>query len=464
MANPVFTFLSKLIRKLGMALLIAALALVTYSLWLFGCERAEYEDRRAQLTQISATESTSVHGQLAEVDRKQADIVRELQTQQQRALQAERILKTIHEMDAGVLGRLFGDKNELKSHEDRIAQVEALKTNAQTRVVELQREFLASQNARAALAESLMKVQQEELALKQEKHPAEHYLRTAWNEARQMVIAVFIVYLIGDSVIAVMLYYGWATWVSRGRPVQLPAKGTAVPVIGESAVVVENTLWPGEVLWVRRKLLHAADDGLNRRKKLLLNWRTPLSCCAGGLSRLVELRNARSDGQRGVVFANADDPFAELSIVSVPEGGSFVLRASFLMGLIVGREQVPVIRRHWRLFNWQSWVSGQFGYFEFSGPCRLIVSCVSALQADTLAARDDGKPVMRRATQEGVIGFSPRMEFKPVRSEGFLRYCSGRSPLFDLQLVGVGVVLLRDAEERRGRDDFRARMFKFMGL
>jgi hypothetical protein len=182
------------------------------------------------------------------------------------------------------------------------------------------------------------------------------------------------------------------------------------------------------------------------------------------LSRLVELRNARSDGERRVVFAHAEDHFAELAIVSVPEGGSFVLRASFLMGLIVAGGRGPGIRRHWRLLDWQSWVAGQFGYFEFAGPCRLIVSCVSAVRAETLVARDDGKPVVRRVAQEAVIGFSPRVELKPVRGEGFFRYCRGRAPLFDLQLIGGGVVLSREAAASRGRDDFRARILKFCGL
>ncbi len=464
MAHFVLTFLSRLARKLGMALLLASLALATYSLWLFGHERVGYPERRALAMQVIETESTSVRGQLAELNQRHAAIVLELETQQQRATQADKILKTIREHGAGALGRLFGDEDELKAHDDRIAQVESLKSKAQARAIELQREFVAGEAARAALAERLAWVEQEERALKKEKYPAEHYLRVAWNEARSLIIAVFIVYLVGDVVLAAILYYGWATWVSRGRPVQLATQGNASPVVSESAVVVDTTLWPGEVLWVRPRLLHAADDGLSRRTKFLLDWRAPLSCMAGGLSRMVELRNTRSDGERNVVFANGDDHFAELALVSVPEGGAFVLRAGFLMGLIVGREQAPVIRRHWRLFSWQSWVSGRFGYFEFSGPCRLLVSCVRALHADTLLARDDGKPVMRRVAQAGIIGFSPRVEFKPVRSEGFLRYCRGRAPLFDLHLVGPGVVLSREAAEGRSRDHLRIRLFKFLGL
>ena len=463
MANPVFTFASKLARKLVMALLITLLALVTYSLWLFGREQAGYDERRAQQTKLIETERTSLRERRAELGVKQGATTRELESQRQRAAQAEKTLLKMHELDAGVIDRVFGDSEQRKAHDEQLARVEAIKTGAQTRVVELQSEAVAGEKAFAELDGRLAWVEQEEFALKNEKHAIEHYLRTAWNEARWLIVGVFLVYMFGGLVSATVLYFFWAPWVARGRPVQLPAGGTVIPTISESAVVVENAVWPGEVLWVRKSFLQAAEDGLTRRKKFLLNWRTPFSCFACGLSRLVELRNGRSDGERRVVFASAEDHFAELAIVSVPDGGSFVLRAGFLMGLISGLDHPPVIRRHWSFFRWQSWVTGQFGYFEFSGRCRLIVSCVGALQTGTLSPRDDGQPVVERAVQAGVVGLSPRLEFKPVRSVGFLRYCQGQAPLFDMHVEGTGVVLSRNAEGR-GRDDFRARVLKLAGL
>ncbi|MET0263735.1 MAG: hypothetical protein ABW223_12600, partial [Rariglobus sp.] len=125
--------------------------------------------------------------------------------------------------------------------------------------------------------------------------------------------------------------------------------------------------------------------------------------------------------------------------------------------------QMARIRRRWRFFNWQSWVSGQFGYFEFSGPCRLVVSCISALQAEPVAERDDGTLAFRRTTQAGLVGFTPRLEMKPVRSAGFWRYCRRRSPLFDVELAGVGVFLSRQ-NDVRSRDGLRARFLRWFGI
>ena len=464
MANPVLSYVSKLARKLIMAALIAVLALITYSLWLFVEERADYEERRTQLIATTEGERKVLQLKLEEQKKEHAATTQAMEAQRQRMLQADRVLATLRELEPGAVERVFRDSEEKKVHDDKVARMSALKTEAQTRMVELQREVVAADQARTQLAQRLTEVQEEERALKEDDHAVEHYLRRAWAEADWAIITVFFLYLFGGLVGAIFCYYLWAPWVSRkAKPIQLPPAGTAVPTIGPSGVAAEDAVWPGEVLWVRKKFLQASDPGLTKRSRFMLTWRTPLSCLLGGLTRLVELRNGRSDGERRVVFANADDLFAELAIVSVPEGGSFVLRAGFLQGLIAGLDQPPLIRRHWRFFSWQSWVTGQFSYYEFAGRCRLIVSCVSALDGQTMEARDDGKPTTRRAVQEGVVGLSTQLAFKPVRSEGFWRYCHGESPLFDLHLTGVGAILSRDPQGR-GRDGLWAQVLKVWGL
>ncbi len=175
------------------------------------------------------------------------------------------------------------------------------------------------------------------------------------------------------------------------------------------------------------------------------------------------MRNERSDGERQVVFTCMNDPFAELAVVSVPDGGSFVMRAGFVMGMIADISRKPVIQRHWRWRSWHSWVSGQFGYLEFCGPCRLIVSCVTHLESKKLASPDETKPVSCRTTLAGVVGFSPQLALHPVRTEGFWRYCRKGTPLFDLSLAGTGAFLTRTLEGR-GCDGIKARVFKRFGL
>jgi len=463
MANPVFSFISQMVRKLAMAVLIAALALISFSLWLFVQERSTYEERHEHLTATNRVERARIGEELAELNTKNKEATALLTVQKQRAALAEKTLKNLHEADPGVIDQLFGNAEQLKTHESRVARVEAIQAAAQARRIELERAVMVNEQTKAPLEQELSELENRLSALQNEKYEAEHYLRNAWLEARWFVIGVFLTYLFGGLLIAAALYYGWANWVSRGRVMKLTAENPGRPTVRESAVLAEDSLWPGEVLWVRQRFLHANDDGLTRRKRIVLDWRRPFSSFAAGLTRLVELRNGRIDGERRVVLACANDPFAELAIVSVPEGASFVLRAGFLMGLIANAEQRPVIRRHWCFSRWQSWVSGQFGYIEFTGPCRLIVSCVSALQAETLVAGEENKPGSVRTAQEGLVGFSPQLELQAVRSLSFWKYCRRRAPLFDVVVTGSGALLLRDAQGR-GRDGFRSRFLKQAGL
>lgn len=446
-----------------MAVVVAAMAWAVCALWLYGRDQFDYEASRAGRSDAVELQRSAVAETLAKITRRHAENLAALETQRQRVIQAEKALKTLHDLDPGTVDRWFGDAEQQKIHEAQITHVEALKTGAAAKVAELERTVADDLRAKDEAARKLAEEEATYRELRDDRGAASHYFRLAWQRTHRWIFAVFFLYLFGGLLAAIALYYGWSGWVARGRPVRLVAADAPLPVIGESAVVVEDTLWPGEVLRVRRRFLQTADDGLSRRNRLLLNWRAPLSCLAGGLTQLIELRNGRSEGERRVVFTCADDPFAELAIVAVPEGGSFVLRAGFLRGMILRAGQPPAIRRHWRLFAWQSWVSGQFGYFEFTGPCRLLVSCVSALHGVSLPVREDGKPSTRRTAQAGLVGFTPRLELSPVRSEGFWRYCRGRAPLFDLHASGNGMLLTRECEGR-GRDGFRARVLKRCGL
>lgn len=463
MPNSALRFLSKTVRKLAVAGLVAALTLVAYSLFLYGQDRATFQERRAELAASIAGERARIETELGVLNGKRETAEADLAAQQKRYAQSEKVLKSLHELDPGALDRVFGDKERRDAHEAQVARMETIKVGARTRTVELQQELVGIARQSEPLLRSLENLKEEERIFAQEERAVSYFARMAWHQARWLAITVFAVYLLGDFFVAVALYYGWAPWVARGRPMRLGTETSLMPVIGESTVVAEDALWPGETAWVRRGFLQSADEGLIRRQRFILNWSTPFSCLTGRLFQLIELRNGRNEGERRVVFANGADPFAELANVAVPEGGSFVLRSGFVMACIANGERMPRIRRRWRFFYWQSWLSGQFGYFEFSGPCRLVVSCVSALQVQQLASRDDGKPSTGRAFPSGVVGFTPRLDLKPVRSGSFWRYCRGQSPLFETELSGAGLFLTRQTDARGG-DGFRACVFRCFGI
>lgn len=463
METPVQTSVAKIARKLAMAVLIAIMTLFAYSLWLFVGENGDYHEHRATRSSRMEAQRAEVSAQLADVSVKTDVAIATLASQQQRALQAEKLLKSLHELDPGTLDRLVGDGEQHAQHEARIASTAKIKTEAQTRVVELQREVVLGEQKRTDLKLRLSAVEAEQAALRAETNAAGHYLRVAWQEGAWLVYTLFFVYLFGGLAVAALLYFGWARLAAKGKPVQLRTLEVAQPSISESAIGVEHSLWPGERLWVKKRFLQSADSALTRRTRLLPDWKRPLSWVLCGSQRLVELRNERSDGERQVVFTSMSDPFAELAVVSVPEGGSFVMRAGFVMGMIADISRRPVIRRHWYFRSWQSWVAGQFGYWEFCGPCRLVVSCVSTLNAKTLSSPDEKKPLSSRAMLAAVVGFSPQLMMHPVRTDSFWDYCRRRAPLFDQSLAGTGTYLTRELAGR-ARDGVKARILKRFGL
>ena len=463
MASPVIAFVSKLARKLAMAVLIAVLTLLAYSLWLFVSERGDYAEHRTLRTARVETSYADLSKQLADVTMQTNVATETLAAQQLRLTQAEKVLKSLHELDPGTLERLMGDKAQQDAHDERIARTVRIKTETQTRIVELQREVVTGGQRKAELQTAVAALESERTSLREEKSAVSHYVRTAWIEGGWIVYTVFFAYLFGGLVVAVLLYFGWAQLMAKKLPMQLRKGDVALPTFSECGTLLEHMLWPGERLWVRKRSLQSADTALTRKKRLLPEWRRPVSWWLAGCSALTELRNERSNGERQVVFTNMNDHFAELAIVSVPEGGSFIVRAGHVMGLIADIGRPPVIQRHWRFSSWYSWVAGRFGYFEFYGPCRIVVSCVNAVADHTLSSPDEKKLNSVRTPLAGVVGFTPQLSLVPVRTESFWSYCRHETPLFELQLTGTGAYLVREMD-RRGSDRFKARILKRFGL
>jgi hypothetical protein len=102
---------------------------------------------------------------------------------------------------------------------------------------------------------------------------------------------------------------------------------------------------------------------------------------------LVELRNRAATGEERLTLANGRDPHGELAMITLPAGSALVLRPSFLAGLALGEGEKLRLRRRWQLFRWQSSVTLQFRFFEFSGPARLVVAGSRGVRVEDLSTR-----------------------------------------------------------------------------
>jgi hypothetical protein len=219
----------------------------------------------------------------------------------------------------------------------------------------------------------------------------------------------------------------------------------ASPALGTSRMVVETSLWPGETARVRKRYLLAVDDAVVKQPRWLLSWRFPLTSLLSGFVHDVNLHNARAGREYRLAFAHHKNPENEMAVVEVPEGGSLVVRPSFLAGVILPPGKKLEVHLRWQVFRWQSWLTGQLRFLEFYGPCRLVVVGRPGLRAERLEPGDEGALPACRTSPSKTIGFTPNLEYRLIRTTRFWNYYRWNQRLFDAYFVGVGFVLTQTA-------------------
>ena len=437
-----------LLRKLGGGVLIVGLGLATYGLWQFGRDDFDFGTQKSALLLALTGKHAGMLAARNDIEKQLIDWRTEVALQQERAQQAERVLAALRESD-GWWQKLWGDRAQWQVDTERRERMEKVRNAARAHVAGLQKQMAAATLTKEALNLALDQLDRRIQEVQQSGSRIVHYLRVAWDETGRYVLVVLLAWFLGPTLIKVGLYYGVAPMVARRRPIRLAGTMAAWPEVGEGGVMIETALWPGDTLRVKRKFLRAYDEGLAQKTRWLLDWRRPLASVAGGLVRLVELHHPHAGGDLRVTFANADDPPTELALVNVPEGASLILRPSYLVGAIGRAEEPLVIRRRWAWWRWPAWVTRQVGFFEFMGPCRLIVGGPRGVRVEPLVAREDQPAPVRRSHCGAVIGFTPNLDYGPVRTAHFWNYYRDRTPLFDARFVGPGFFLRQAAA--RGR-------------
>lgn len=269
--------------------------------------------------------------------------------------------------------------------------------------------------------------------------------RAAWEEIRlPLAVAVFLI-LFGPTLWSVFLFYGFAPLYTRCRPIRIRPGDEPAADAGDSRVSLPVRLHPGERLCIRENFLQASDEHLARRTRLILDWRIPLTCLAARLAGLTELRAPEGLGG-SVTLSSGDDVHTEFAAVDVPEGGALVLRPSALAALIVPRDGRVRILRHWFITRRHAWLTGRLRYFEFRGPCRLVVFGARGVRVERLvgAGADASVQPARRVNSDGTLGFSPTLDFTCVRADTFWAFYWGNNPLFDDLFRGNGIFLCQE--------------------
>ncbi len=442
-----------LLQKLAVAAVIAAVALLAYGLWLYVQEEGFLEQGRVERLQRAVAERDVLLEAQKAVEQKLAKARADVEEQKTRAKKAAEIVAKLRALESW-WDRLVGNREQQAANAEQIKKMEALKTDATARLAELQGIVTAAILEKGGIDAALARANAEVGGLQAAESETRRYLREAWEKTRWWIAIALASWFLGPTLWALAMYYGFARLLAAGRPIRLGPDPATLPVVRESRVSIEGALRPGEVLRIKEKYLQASDEGIAKSTRFVLDWSIPFTSLACGLVELVQMRHPAKAGEPGgeyrVTLSNGEDPHIEMALVEVPAGASLVLRPSFLAGVLQREADTLQIRRHWRLFRWQSWITGQFRFFEFVGPCRLIVAGSRGVRAEVLADREGQAAPARRTNQDATIGFTPNLEYSPVRAETFWSYYRGMNPLFDDRFAGRGLFVLQETHTEGG--------------
>ena len=430
-------------KKAVVAGSIGVVAVVGLGLWLYVKEAGESEVRREALIMQLEEQRVNLEAQRAALTAGLEGWQATAEAQRRRMAEAQRQVERLRAWQSW--WRQLTDREQWEVDQALIARLEGLRGEAAAALAAAS-EALTQGAARLDVIQGEIGETERRLStMEGSESRAWHYLRAAWDGVKWYLALVLVTYFFGPTVVKVVAYYGLAPLLGRGRPIRFRAEERVAPAVGESRVSVGAKLGPGDVLRVKEQYLQSSDEGLARKTRFVLDWRIPFTSLACGLTELVELRQARASGGGSVTFSTSDNPNTELAMVTIDEGSSLILRPGFLAGVITAPGRPLKIRRRWVLARWQSWVTLRFRYFEFEGPCRLVVAGSRGVRAEVLRTEEaSARRAARRTNQIATIGFTPDLDYMPVRAETFWGYYRGMNPLFDDLFAGTGMFLLQE--------------------
>lgn len=294
---------------------------------------------------------------------------------------------------------------------------------------------------RASLSEEARRLEEHIGKLESSSSEVARYLDSSWKTVRPCLPYVLTAIILGPLLLKAFAYYAIAPIFQRAKPIRFSKEALEAPSALDGGVSVALILRDKERAWIKESYLQASDEHLDRKNRIVLNWQIPVTCLAAGLVELIEFTPQDAAISGRITASTQYEANMELSIIDIPENGSIILRPSHLVGLVSTNGSPVVIRRRWSFVRAQAWMTLQFRYFEFVGPCRLVVAGIRGVRIERI---DSDQVDGRRTNQNSTIGFSPDLNFGAVRAETFWAYFRGFNPLFDDLFCGKGTFFCQE--------------------
>jgi hypothetical protein len=268
-----------------------------------------------------------------------------------------------------------------------------------------------------------------------------------WNAFSGAVQIVAIALAFGVGMKA-FFYFGHARLAERRPPLFVqegPSRATACKP-SSSTLSLQVSLLPDQELVAIGSHLQSVANGARTRTRWLLSASHPLTSLFSGLWMLTWLR---AQLPCAIVLSATTDALEELNTVTLAEGDDLVLLPKHLVGVIHPAGRHVRLRGIWK-GGIHAWLTLQFRYLVFEGPCTLIVGGCRGVRVESA---DSGRSVSQAMT----VGFSSHLAYSVARTETFAAYLLGQRPLFNDRFQGAGVVLYQEVPSTAQRAGFTGR-------
>ncbi|EDY84474.1 hypothetical protein VDG1235_4105 [Verrucomicrobiia bacterium DG1235] len=436
--------LAKWLLGKGLVLaVIGGLAVGVFALWIFFQKSYNSEGERVSELASLQNRASEVYSELESAHLRLIELGEDIDQTRKRIEAAEQIIKYFD----GLLNRI--ERFITMSSEERAESERKLEEAKSQKAEEIElRKALVTEQSRLRIDRVLFSEEAKtlEAQIGQLEGQSSGFwgdFEEAWSRLKPYLLIALAAAIVVPIAWKLFAFYLWAPLLSIGGPIRLHREPLPQPTLTGSGVSSQVSLEKGQRLWVKESYLQASDESLRRRTRFILDWSIPATCLAAGLIEMVELEGVEESTGKVTVSPQRRAEL-EVAVVELPEGGQMVVRPSSVAG-IVSRSGEPVgIKRRWRLFHPQAWLTFQFRYFVFEGPCALIVSGVRGVRIEVLDTNADKG---RRSNQVATIGFTPDLGYGVVRAETFWAFFRGFNPLFDDVFRGKGAFLCQEISE-----------------
>ncbi len=271
-----------------------------------------------------------------------------------------------------------------------------------------------------------LQAEKEVLATTTAKTPVQRLILSVY-EVLPTALWILVGCILTPPAIKALLYFGIAPQADKVAPIIIMPGGNTqlAPQMLSSGVSLDVAVSVGDELLVHPDYLQSTAKSARKQTKWFLNHHLPFSSIASGMCLLTRIRAQDGENESAKISATRD-PLGEVALIELPAGAAMVLYPRSLVAVMKPQNQDIPITRIWRLKNLHSWLTLQFRYLVFHGPCNIVVKGCRGVCVEKPAPE---KP--RLINQAATIGFSANLDYSNTRSEVFLSYLRGKDDLFN---------------------------------